>query len=229
MSPPPIIAIDGPSASGKGTVAKRLAAHFNFAHLDTGLLYRAVGLGVLAARGGDPADPVRAAETARGLTTFNIASVLADPALRENRVATAASKVAAIPAVRAALMKFQQDFCAHPPDGKKGAVLDGRDIGTVIAPHALVKIYVTASPEARTERRFKELQDRGENVTYAAVLADMKERDARDRERAIAPAKPAPDAVILDTTDMVADEAFEAALKIAESKMQGSRRGAGNG
>ena len=207
-----IIAIDGPSASGKGTIAVRLASHFGFAHLDTGLLYRAVGSAVLKA-GGDPVDAEAAAKAAR---TLNYAS-LGDPALRDDGAATAASKVAAIPEVRQALLQFQKDFCAHPPGGAEGAVLDGRDIGTVIAPQAPVKIYVTASTEARAERRFKELQTRGESVTYAAVLMDMQTRDKRDSSRSVAPAKPALDAVILDTTKMTADEAFAEALKIANA------------
>jgi len=226
--PFPIIAIDGPAASGKGTIAKRLAAHFGFAHLDTGLLYRAVGLAVLKTNG-DPADAVQAGQAANKLNAEGIEKALADPALREDRVSIAASKTAAIPAVRAALLKFQRDFCAKPPGGKRGAVLDGRDIGTVIAPQAPVKIFVSASLEARAERRFKELQAESGHGTYSAVLADMKERDARDLSRAIAPAKPASDAVILDTTTMTADEAFAAALKVAESKLQDGQQGVGNG
>lgn len=210
---PLIIAIDGPSASGKGTIAKRLAAHFGFAHLDTGMLYRAVGLAVLRA-GGDPGDVAAATKAAQALDP---AAMIAadDPALREDATSSAASKVAAFPGVRAALLKFQKDFCTHPPGGRPGAVLDGRDIGTVIAPQAPVKIYVTASVEARAERRFRELQARGESVTYAAVLKDMEARDARDVERAAAPAKPAANAIILDTTRMTADEAFAEALRIA--------------
>jgi cytidylate kinase len=140
---------------------------------------------------------------------------MADPALRDDKAAGAASKVAAIPAVRHALLHFQKDFCAGPPGGKKGAVLDGRDIGTVIAPGAKVKIYITASTETRAERRYKELQGRGESATYAAVLKDMQARDARDAERAVAPAKPAPDAVVIDTTEMTADEVFASALATA--------------
>ena len=151
---PIIIAIDGPSDSGKGTVAKRLAAHFGFAHLDTGMLYRAVGLSVLRADG-DPSDANAATTAAQKLDPETmIASD--EPALRDDAVSVAASKVAAIPGVRQALLQFQKDFCAHPPGGAKGAVLDGRDIGTVIAPDAPVKIYVTASIDARAERRFKE-------------------------------------------------------------------------
>lgn len=214
----PIIAIDGPSASGKGTLARRLADYFGFAHLDTGLLYRAVGYAVLRA-GQDPNDAKAAEKAALELNPSTLIALAIDPALRQDNVSVAASKVAALPAVRAALLKFQQDFCKAPPFGKKGAVLDGRDIGTVIAPNAAVKIYVTASAEIRSERRFKELQTRGENATYAAVLADMKERDARDAGRSAAPAKPADDAVILDTTTMTADEAFAEAVRLAQSKL----------
>jgi CMP/dCMP kinase len=216
---PFIVAIDGPSASGKGTIARKLAEHFGFAYLDTGLLYRAVGLGVLKA-GGNPANAGAAEKTALGLNAGNIKAMLSDPELRNHATSDAASKVAAIPQVRTALLKFQQDFCATPPDGKKGAVLDGRDIGTIIAPHADVKIFITASPEARAQRRFKELQSRGENVLEAMVIADMKERDARDAGRAIAPTKPAPDAITLDTTSLTADQALAAAIKIIEKTMR---------
>ncbi len=213
-NPPTIIAIDGPSASGKGTIARKLAAQLDFAHLDTGLLYRAVGMAVVRA-GGDPVDPVAAEKAALALDY----AALTDPALRGDEASVAASKVAAQPAVRAALLKFQKDFCAKPPNGKAGAVLDGRDIGTVIAPDAAVKIYLVASAEARAERRFKELQGRGENVTYAAVLKDMQERDARDTSRSAAPLKPAVDAVILDTTNITADEAFQQVLLQAQVQL----------
>lgn len=219
ITSPIVIAIDGPSASGKGTIARKLAAYFDFAHLDTGLLYRAVGMAVMRA-GGDPADSKQAEQAALALDVAKFD----DPVLRGDEASVAASKVAAIPAVRAALLKFQQDFCARPPNGKRGAVLDGRDIGTVIAPHALVKIYVIAGSEARAERRFKELQARAENVTdapsYEDVLQDMQERDARDQSRSTAPLKPAPDAVTLDTTSMTADQAFQAALTIAKEHIQ---------
>jgi CMP/dCMP kinase len=211
---PPVIAIDGPSASGKGTIAKKIAAHFGFAHLDTGLLYRAVGLAVLRKKG-DPADPALAEKAALALNAAQIMDMANDAGLRGDEASLAASKVAAIPAVRAALLKFQKDFCTLPPKGKKGAVLDGRDIGTIIAPDAVVKIFVTASAEARAERRFKELQARGQDATYASVLADMKERDRRDAERSIAPTKPALGAVVLDTTSLNAEQAFEEAVRIA--------------
>jgi len=213
-----IIAVDGPSASGKGTIARRLAIHFGFAYLDTGLLYRAVGLAVLRAKG-DPSDPAAAEKAALALDAAHISTNANDANLRGDAASIAASKVAALPGVRKALLKFQQDFCAKPPGNKPGAVLDGRDIGTVIAPEALVKMYVTASAEVRAQRRFKELQGHGGHVTYPAVLADMKERDARDAARSVAPLKPPPDAVILDTSEMTADQAFDAALKIAEGKL----------
>lgn len=212
-----IIAIDGPSASGKGTVARRLAAHFDFAWLDTGILYRAVAL-TLRREGKDVTDETAAAAVAQKLDAAQIVVLAVDPDLRSEANSAATSKVAAMPSVRAALLKFQHDFMAKPPGGKRGAVLDGRDIGTVIAPTAPVKIYVTASLEARANRRFKELQGRGENVTEAAVLADMKDRDARDQGRTTAPAKPADDAVLLDNTRMTADEAFAAALVIVQDK-----------
>jgi CMP/dCMP kinase len=213
INPPLIIAIDGPSASGKGTIAKKLASTLGFAHLDTGLLYRAVGVAVLDT-GGNPEDVQQAERAALALDPGKLDS----PALREDKASVAASKVAAIPEVRAALLKFQRDFCASPPKGLPGAVLDGRDIGTVIAPNAKVKIYVTASTDVRAKRRFKELQEKGGNVTYAAVLKDMQERDARDATRSAAPAKPAEDAVLLDTTSLTADEAFAKALQIVQGK-----------
>ena len=207
--PPTIIAIDGPSASGKGTIAKRLAAHLGFAHLDTGLLYRAVGMAVVCS-GGDPANVAAAEKAARALDYGS----LNDSALRSDEAGSAASKVAAIPEVRAALLKFQKDFCAAPPGGLPGAVLDGRDIGTVIAPQAPVKIYITASAETRADRRFKELQGRGIATTYEAVLKDMQDRDARDLSRSAAPLKPAADAVVIDTTGLDIDGVMAKALQI---------------
>ena len=227
-----IIAIDGPSASGKGTIASKLAAHFDFAHLDTGLLYRAVGVAVLRIGGvlGDEAIATQAAQALAAslgtntpppppFTTLDFRQLFGDEALRSDDSGIAASKIAGLPGVRAALLKLQKDFCALPPNGTKGAVLDGRDIGTVIAPQAQVKIFVIASAEARAERRFKELQKRGQTATYAAVLMDMKERDARDAERTLAPTKPAPDAVVLDTTTLNALQAFEESVRIANMKL----------
>ncbi len=203
-----IVAIDGPAASGKGTLGRRLAAHFGLRHLDTGLLYRATGLAVLRT-GGDPTSPEAAETAALALRPED----LDVPDLRGDRAAQAASKVAAIPGVRAALLDFQRDFAHQPP----GAVLDGRDIGTVVCPEADAKFFVTASMAVRAHRRFKELRERGHDVIYPAVLQDMTQRDARDSGREVAPLKPADDALFLDTSDVTADEAFDIALKsIAE-------------
>jgi cytidylate kinase len=185
------VAIDGPAAAGKGTISRAVAAHFGFAHLDTGLLYRAVGAKVL-----EGADAIEAAEALR-------AEDLQAGNLRTAEVAQAASKVAVIPEVRAALVDFQRAFARR--DG--GAVLDGRDIGTVICPDAEVKIFVTASPEVRAKRRFLELQAAGSTMSLDEVLADVLARDARDSERATAPMKPAEGALILDTSEMTIDEA----------------------
>lgn len=208
-----IIAVDGPAASGKGTLARRLAAHFDLAFLDTGLLYRAVGLAVLRACG-DPADPAAAEAAARA---FDLRG-LDDPALREDETSEAASKVAAIPEVRAALWGVQRRFAFNPPNGKKGAVLDGRDIGTVICPDADVKLFVTASLEVRATRRHKELLACGVDSIYARVLQDLRKRDARDAARAAAPLKPAADAYVLDTSGLDADQAFEAAVMAIRRK-----------
>lgn len=207
-----IIAIDGPAAAGKGTLARRLAAELGFDYLDTGLIYRAVGM-KLAREGRDPADTALAEAAALALDPADLAA----GDLRIDAAAQAASKVAAIPGVRAALLDFQRRFASHPPGGK-GAVLDGRDIGTVVCPQAGVKLFVTASVEKRAERRLKELQDKGLEVIYATVLADMRERDERDSSRSVAPLVPAGDAVLLDTSDLDADQAFAAALGIVKSK-----------
>ena len=212
-----IIAIDGPAASGKGTLARRLARHFGLAHLDTGGLYRAVARRVLA-DGGDPADPAAAAAAAAAVQ----AGDLADPRLRDEGVAQAASVVAAIPAVRQALLAFQRDFARHPPGGQPGAVLDGRDIGTVICPEAAAKLFITATPEARAARRARELREAGEAAIYEAVLQDMKDRDARDSQRRAAPLVPADDAFVLDTTTLDADAAFAAAVAFIERKLAAS-------
>ncbi len=192
------VAIDGPAAAGKGTISKAVAAHFGFAHLDTGLLYRAVGAKVLA---GDAA--IAAAEA---LDPVDLES----GDLRTPAVAQAASEVAVIPQVRSALVAFQQSFAAR--DG--GAVLDGRDVGTVICPQADAKLFVTASAACRANRRFQELTAKGMDISYDTVLADVEERDARDRSRATAPLVPAGDAVLLDTSDLTIDDAVAQAIAI---------------
>jgi cytidylate kinase len=206
-----IVAIDGPAAAGKGTLARRIAGELGLLFLDTGLLYRAVGWQI-ASQGGDPSDAQLAGATARA---FDAAWMLS-PDLRGEAAGSAASKVAVVPAVRAALLDFQRRFAASPP----GAVLDGRDIGTVVCPDADAKLFVTASVEVRARRRLKELQDKGETVIWDAVLAAMVERDRRDSERADAPLRPAPDAVVLDTSNLDADAAFAAALDIIARRRQ---------
>lgn len=203
-----IVAIDGPAASGKGTLARRLARHFGYAYLDTGSLYRAVGFAMLEA-GDDPADPEKAEAAARRLDP----SLVTDPRLRTDAVAQAASKVAAIPAVRAALLEFQRAFGQTPPGGARGAVLDGRDIGTVVCPDADRKMFVTASVAVRAKRRFKELREKGEDVIESAVLQDMKDRDARDAGRTVAPLAPAEDAMVIDTSDLDAEQVFALAVR----------------
>jgi len=206
-----VIAIDGPAASGKGTLARKLAEHFGLPHLDTGLLYRATACALLDE--GLPLDDVDAAvEAARGLSLVDFD----EARLRAREMGEAASVVAAMPAVRAALIDMQRAFAARP----EGAVLDGRDIGTVICPQASVKIFVTATPETRAQRRALELASRGENVDYAAILEDVRKRDARDSGRSAAPLKAAEDAVTLDTSELDRDEAFAAALAIAERARQ---------
>jgi cytidylate kinase len=204
-----VIAIDGPAASGKGTLAQRLADHFGYARLDTGLLYRAVGLSLLRA-GIDPNDAQAAEKAARALDP----GLLSDTELRSDRAAEAASKVAVVPGVRAALLEFQRDFAARPPGGAKGAVLDGRDIGTHVCPSAPVKLFVTAPVEVRARRRLNELRERGLPAIDTAVLQAMKDRDARDQGRDVAPMRPADDAIVLDTADLDADQALSAALDI---------------
>jgi len=218
MKRPLIIAIDGPAASGKGTLARRLAEKFGLAHLDTGRLYRATGLAVLDA-GGDPADPAAAEKAARSLDL----SRLSDPRLLQEDVARASSVVAAIPAVRAALLEAQRRFAHHPPRPAKGAVLDGRDIGTVVCPEATAKLFLVAGAESRAERRVKELRRRGAVAIYDDVLQDMRERDARDSERRVAPLSAASDAVTIDTTSLDADQVFEQASDII-ARRYGLRR-----
>jgi CMP/dCMP kinase len=208
-----IVAVDGPSASGKGTLARRLAHALNLAYLDTGQIYRAVAARTLA-RGHDPGDARAAVAEAVRLTADDLTR--AD--LREERVSQAASVVAAIAAVREALLGFQRDFAADPPGGLAGAVLDGRDIGTVVCPQAEAKIFVTAAPAVRAKRRHEELLRRGADSIYARVLEDMEVRDRRDATRVIAPTRPAPDALILDTSTLEPDEVFETALAFVRER-----------
>lgn len=198
-----IVAIDGPAAAGKGTIAKAVAAHFGFAHLDTGLLYRATGRRTL--------DGSNAVDAARQLSP---ADIVADD-LRTPEVAQAASRVAAIPEVRRALVDFQRAFAAR----SGGAVLDGRDIGTVICPEADVKLFVTATDDIRAERRHSELTGKGHDVTFAQVLEDLRTRDARDSARATAPLRPAEDALVLDTSTMSINEAVATAIAEVEGRM----------
>ena len=202
-----IIAVDGPVAAGKGTLARRLAAAEGYAYLDTGSIYRAVAAKILATDG-DPEDQAVALQAAETLEP----SDLERDDLRREAVGQAASKVAANQGVRDALLDFQRRFAESPPDGKAGAVLDGRDIGTVVCPAADVKLFLTASMEARAERRHKELLERGEKSIYARVLQDLRERDARDSGRTTAPMKAAADAIRLDTSGMDADQVFAAAM-----------------
>jgi CMP/dCMP kinase len=220
---PIVIAIDGPAASGKGTLAKRLAAIYGFAHLDTGALYRGIAAVVLAA-GADPADETAAVDAARTLDL----SALDEASLRSDETGRAAGIVAAIPAVRAAILDRQRSFAAHPPGGAPGAVLDGRDTGTVICPHATVKLYVTASLDVRAHRRTRELGARGIAAEEAAVHADMAERDQRDMNRAVAPLKRAPGAHLLDTSTLDIEATVAAARAIVDRVLQ-SGCGAGEG
>ncbi|MEJ2228270.1 MAG: (d)CMP kinase [Alphaproteobacteria bacterium] len=209
-----IIAIDGPAASGKGTLAKRIAAHYGYAYLDTGVLYRAVGRDVLKA-GRSLEDVSAAAEAARSLdiSTFD------DPELRSTTISDAASKVAVIPAVREALMQMQKNF----PQGKSGAVIEGRDIGTAIFPDADAKLYITASLEERARRRFAELAAAGENITYEAIYADLEARDLRDQSRVVSPLRIAEDADLLDTTKLDIEAALFAAVRLIDAAMDRSK------
>ena len=208
-----IVAIDGPAAAGKGTLARRLAAELGLPYLDTGLLYRAVGRLVLDV-GGDPRDPATAETAALRLDP----SDLARDDLRGPAADAAASGVAAIPGVRAALLAFQRGFGT-----KGGAVLDGRDIGTVIFPDAPAKLFVTASPAERARRRWMELRDKGTDADLATVEREMRERDARDSARSAAPLKPADDAIVIDTSDMDADAAFQVALRVVRNRLAAAR------
>lgn len=201
-----IIAVDGPTASGKGTIAKALAEHYRLPFLDTGLLYRAVGYQVMQ----NGSDPDNVVDATKGCDFPE--SVLGDHALRSETVGGLASRVSVHPEVRAALNKRQVDFANQP----SGAVLDGRDIGTVIAPHAQAKLFVTASAEVRARRRYDEMLSRGLDVDFETILADIRARDKRDSERADAPLKPAEDAMLLDTSDLNAKQAIEAAIALVD-------------
>ena len=204
-----VIAVDGPAASGKGTIARSLATHFGLPHMDTGLLYRAVALN-LWRWGGDPANEFEALR-ACGDLGFDPD----DPELRTEPVSQFASAVSVYPSVRTALLERQQDFARQ----EGGAVLDGRDIGTVIAPEADVKLFVTASPEVRARRRLKELEARGMHASYEDVLADIRARDERDSTREVAPLKPAPDAILLDTSDLDAEASVAEAVRLTEERL----------
>jgi len=205
----PVIAVDGPAASGKGTIARALAKHFSLPHMDTGLLYRAVALN-LWRWGGDPNNEFEALRACGELGLDPD-----DPELRSEPVSRIASRISAYPSVRTALLERQQEFAGQPG----GAVLDGRDIGTVIAPEAQVKLFVTASPEVRAKRRLKELEQRGMHAHYDDVLADIRARDERDSTRDVAPLKPAPDAILLDTSDLDVEATIAAAVRLAEERL----------
>ncbi len=212
-----VIAIDGPAAAGKGTLARQLAEHYALAYLDTGSLYRKVAYLVIDA-GGDPADPDQATAMAEAIGEYDVP----DAALRTATVGAASSAVAAHPGVRQALLAYQRAFAAHPPvlsNGMpaKGAVLDGRDVGTVICPDAPVKLFVTASAEERARRRHSELAAAGDGTPYETVLAEVRARDERDSTRAVAPLTPAADAHLLDTTDLSIEAAFRTACALIEA------------
>ena len=228
-----VIAIDGPAGAGKGTLARALAQALGFAYLDTGLLYRALAARVIANLGQIKRAAGRRIEEElsdfalehlahAALPDFSLAD-LERPDLREERCGQLASRIASRAALREDLLPIQRNFAADPPGGEKGAVLDGRDIGTVVCPEAQIKIFVTARPEIRAERRHKELIDRGEHSIYARVLEEMTERDRRDAERPVAPLAAAEDAVTLDTSDLDPLEALEAALEIV-AKITGKKR-----
>jgi cytidylate kinase len=209
-----IIAIDGPAAAGKGTLARKIAAAFGFAYLDTGALYRAVGLSLVRAG----KDPANAQDAELASVTLDLA-LLDDPELRSEATGGAASKVAAIPGVRANLLDFQRNFASQPPEGELGAVLDGRDIGTVVCPDADLKLFVTASAEVRAERRRAEMEGRGEKADFDAILADVRARDERDMNRKDAPLKPAEDALLLDTSNLDIDAVFLRAAALVKERL----------
>jgi cytidylate kinase len=210
-----VIAVDGTAASGKGTLAKQLARHFGFPHLDSGALYRLAAYSVLESKG----DPKNEADALRGAQTidFNLAG---DRCIRTDFVGQAASYVAAIPAVRSALFEFQRSFLEHPPGGALGAVMDGRDIGTVICPNATAKLYIDARPEVRARRRWAELKGMGIRRSEADLLNELNARDAADKSRPVSPLVQAPDAALLDTSDLGIDAAFAAALDLVSPKIE---------
>jgi cytidylate kinase len=210
-----IIAVDGTAASGKGTLARKLARHFNFAHMDSGALYRLTALAVLDRHG----DPSREADAVKGARTIDLARA-GEAVIRSDTIGQASSKVAAIPAVRLALLDFQKTFLAHPPGNSLGAVMDGRDIGTVIAPAATAKLFVDARPEVRAHRRCLELKSLGIEREEADLLAEIIARDHADRTRAISPLKQAEDASLLDTSTLGIDAAFAAALALVEPRVR---------
>ena len=214
-----VIAIDGTAASGKGTLARRLADHLGYAYLDTGKLYRYVG-NMIITSGFDPNDESKAISIAKDLAQKLSPSELDDPKLLSDEAGQAASKVGQYKEVRSALLKYQKSFAKSPPEGAKGAILDGRDIGTVICPDAHLKLYVDASIQTRAKRRFKELQSKGISVTYDAVLADMQERDERDSQRNEAPMKPASDAIMLDTSNMSIEDVLQQVLALVADRLQ---------
>jgi cytidylate kinase len=217
MTHPIVIAVDGTAASGKGTIAKMLARHFGFAHMDSGALYRLAALAAVE-EGGDPAKESDALKAAHVIDL----SRAGDRKIRTAEIGTAASKLSAFPSVRAALLAFQREFLAEPPGDSPGAVMDGRDIGTVIAPNADAKLFVDADVNVRAHRRWLELESMDLGVVdEAQVLADLKARDQADRTRAASPLKPAPDAALLDTTHLAIDAAFQAALALVEPRLRG--------
>jgi len=215
VSPFPVIAIDGTAACGKGTLAKKLAEHYGFAHLDSGALYRLVALDVLA-RGGNPSNVSDATRAARAidLRRTSLAQI------RRDEVGKAASQAAAIPEVRKILLGLQREFAARPPDHKRGAVIDGRDIGTEIVPQATAKLFVDAAPEIRASRRRLELESLGIFRDEKDILKELQARDAADRSRAVSPLRQAEDAMLLDTSDLGIDAAFAAALALVEPKIR---------
>jgi cytidylate kinase len=208
-----LIAVDGPAAAGKGTLSRRLAEHFNLARLDTGLIYRTVAKKVLETK--DPENNKIAIEIAQFLSLNDLDT----NGLRDEAIGTAASKISVIPEVRKTLLNFQRNFAKNPPNGKVGAILDGRDIGTVVCPKAEFKLFITASSTIRAERRFKELQDRGKEAIRSAILRDIIDRDERDSIRSVSPLLPAQDAQILDTSKLDPDAVFNLALDFISLKI----------